>query len=329
MSRPVFFGGGGGGSKSSSSPLPDSFKTRDTVEIIMGLCEGPIWGPSEGARSIFLDTTPIVNASGFSNFKNLVVIFYPGSEIGEQIKPKLGGFSNPFPVNVSLEKNVAVVRTGVQTQIDFIEVRLAVQALYANDTSKGAIQTTGQVKVEYKRSDSATWLPAFLETGPSPATVTGPAGSEAVYEVNDPYDVTDAVGSVIVAPSTTPPPPPYIPEPVGVVLPSIPYVTQTVIPPVLWIAPDIGWQPHIFNPAPGVETWQPVGTWDPPNTQWIFDSPFEVNPDDFTNRVRLNTSTTPDLGWGSPGDILVNPTVSTVLLFDGDSWSPPRGGAAE
>lgn len=308
MSNRLIFSGGG--ASKSSSPRPDSFKSKDTVEIILGLCEGPIWGPAEGAKSLYLDTTPIVNSNGYSNFKNMVVSFYPGSEIGEQIKPRLGGFSNPVPVAVNLEKNVAVVRTGVQTNIDFIELRLVVAGLYANDEKKGAIQTNAQVKVEYKRSDSATWLPAFLDVEPSPVGVVGPAGSEAVYEVVDPNDVTDAVGSVIVLPSTTPPPDPYVPDGVG-------------IPPIVWIAPDLTYRPHIFDPAVGGGSWVPTGTWDTPNTQWVFDSPFGVNPSG-QNRVIIDGGATPTLGGGNPGDIRIFDNQPTI--FDGDSWSPPRGG---
>lgn len=190
-----------GGGQKASKPYPDTFKSKDTVELILGLGEGPWWGPVEGAKSIYLDQTPVVNASGYSNFKNLFLGFFPGSDAGEEIKPRLGGFSSPQSVNVSLEQNVAVTRTGVQTEIDFIELRLVIGALYLNDEKKGPRPTEASVKVEYKASSAATWEPAFLSTEPSPAAATGPAGSAAVYTVFDTNEVSDAVGDFISQPT--------------------------------------------------------------------------------------------------------------------------------
>jgi predicted phage tail protein len=192
-----------GGSSSKQKSIPDSFKSRDTFELIMGLGEGPWWGPRDGARSLYIDQTPIVGASGMSNFTNISLTFYPGSALGELIKPRLGGFSSPIEVSVGMTKDLPITRDGVQTNIDWVELRLVVQAL-ATETDDGVRAAQAQVKVEWKKLSSLTWTNAILYQEPAPQTDLGPAGAQASYVVYDPNDVTEAIGTPVVAQSTMP-----------------------------------------------------------------------------------------------------------------------------
>jgi predicted phage tail protein len=192
-----------GGSPSKQKSIPDSFKSRDTFELIMGLGEGPWWGPKDGARSLYIDQTPIVGASGMSNFTNISLTFYPGSALGEVIKPRLGGFSSPIEVSVGMTKDLPITRDGVQTNIDWVELRLVVQGL-ATETDDGVRANQAQVKIEWKKLSSPTWTNAILYQEPAPQTDLGPAGAQASYVVYDPNDVTEAIGTPVVAQSTMP-----------------------------------------------------------------------------------------------------------------------------
>ena len=304
MAKPIKFRGGGSG---SSSPRPDSFKTKDTVEMILGLGEGPWWGPSEGAKSLYIDQTPLVNSNGLSNFSNMRVAFYPGSELGEEIRPRLGGFSNPVIVGVNLEKDIPVVRTGLQPNLDFIELRLVIQGLYRNDEKKGALWSTAEVKVEYKPTSSGTWTPAFYTVEPTPVSPTGPEGATFVYEIFDPNDVTDAVGQIILG------------DPISTPVP-------TTGPGTTLLDHGDNYQPYIPSDIGGTLTWDPVGTYVPGGVvgtgTWEVPGNLAGLPNiDGGSRILVNPVSLPSVGESRVGDIKIEEGEAEV--FNGDSFVRP------
>ena len=107
---------------------PDSLITDDTVEVLLGLGEGPIKGPS-GPQDFFLDDTPLVSQDGISNFSNFALDFWPGAQTGHIVEMHLGGASSPVGISQTLLYNVPVVRQGLQININAIDVRLVVQRL--------------------------------------------------------------------------------------------------------------------------------------------------------------------------------------------------------
>ena len=183
--------------------IADTFRSTDTFELLIGLGEGPWWGPAEGAHSFFIDQTPVASVSGMSNFSNISIIYYPGSALGELIKPRLGGFSSPISVGVNLLQATPVVRAGSQLNIDWVEVRLVIGALYTN-TDDGVRTNSAKIKIEWKKESEATWRLASLHNEPTPVDNLGPAGSQATYVVYDPEDVTESVGNVLVQAGTPP-----------------------------------------------------------------------------------------------------------------------------
>lgn len=149
------------GSNASSTRTPDNLLSSDTVEVLLGISEGPCAGLENGPKDFYLDDTPLVNQSGDPNFADFALQYFPGSLLGHTVKMELGGFASPIQVGQTLAKDTPVTRSGVTTNIDAIDFRIQVQGLY-KQTDKGSFTTPLTLKFEIKKHSSATWLPAWI-----------------------------------------------------------------------------------------------------------------------------------------------------------------------
>jgi hypothetical protein len=162
------FRGGGGG---SANPVQtrDSLATNDTVEVLVGISEGPIKGPVNGPSDIYADQTPLEDEFGNPNFSNFTLDFWEGQPTGDQVTMALGGLSSPITVTgpSNLAKNVPISVQGIQTQINAVDFRIVINTLYKQN-SKGVYTEPLQLKLEYKKTTDQTWLPAFSGSGGTP-----------------------------------------------------------------------------------------------------------------------------------------------------------------
>lgn len=170
---------------------PDNLRSVDKVEVILGICEGPIVGPSDGERSIFIGDTPLQNQAGTSNFPGFEAEFFPGDPVPEPVVPKLGGRAQSTSVNVQLAWNEFVTRQGVATQIDYLEVRILIDRLFVQNT-KGTFNHTVEFDIQYKPSSSTVWQQFY----DGPIKLTGKTTSRYAKEfrkrvprINEPYDI--------------------------------------------------------------------------------------------------------------------------------------------
>ena len=151
-------GKGGGGGNRTVTRTPDNLRSKDTVEVILALGEGPIFGLVDGAKSFYVGDTPLQNANGDFNFQAFTLKFYPGSDVAEKVKPTLGGLTSNTSVNVTLGSDVPVVRTtSIAGGIDYLEVRIGFNRLYKTDDA-GTYNHDAKFRIEYKASSSSTWI---------------------------------------------------------------------------------------------------------------------------------------------------------------------------
>lgn len=152
---------------------PDTLTTKDTVEVLLGISQGPIKGLANGPKSFQADDTPLVNDNGTANFKNFLLDVWPGSELGHSIKMYLGGFSSPLNINQKLAHNTPVVRTGVLKNIDAIDFRIVVQQLLKSN-DKGTFANELSLKFEIKKVTDSEWQPAWIAEVSDPIDVDVP-----------------------------------------------------------------------------------------------------------------------------------------------------------
>jgi predicted phage tail protein len=155
------------------------------------LGEGPIKGLVDGDKSFYVGDTPLRNADGEYNFKLFETKFFPGNDPADPVKPKLGGFANSTSVNVTLAYNTPVSRQTTTGEIDFIDVRLTIPALYRQD-DRGVYNEDLQLRVEYKPASSGTWQKFyngdFTISGKTTTTYVKEL-RQSVQRMSVPYDI--------------------------------------------------------------------------------------------------------------------------------------------
>lgn len=182
----------GGSSPRQPTTLADTLVSTDRVEVILGLCEGPIKGLSNGNQSFFIGTTQYQNADGSYNFDLFDIQNYPGETPGEIITPVLGGNEQWRGINQRLVYNTPFVFTTQSNQLDQVIVRLDVQELYqtginaqlvglpgATDILSTFLPMTFQITVEYYAGSSGTYLNPFG----GPLSITGKTQSDEYHEI--------------------------------------------------------------------------------------------------------------------------------------------------
>jgi len=175
--------GGGGGSAQAAVRTPDNLRSKDTVEVILGIAEGPIYGLKDGAKSFYIGDTQLQNVNGAFNFSTVQLQVRPGTDADEAIIPMLGGQSSNSSVNVTLFKGTAVTRQTQSGAIDFIDVRMVISHL-ESVTDTGSYGTSVTFSIEYKALSSGTWIKAYGED----ITLKGKTTSPYVYETRIPVD---------------------------------------------------------------------------------------------------------------------------------------------
>ena len=153
----------GGGSRQPRQPNieKDSLASVSTAKILYGLAEGEISGLADGAKSIKLDDTPLLNGNGQPNFNdgkgNLAVKwdFRSGSNNQEYIQ----GFpdvSNEKPVNVQLRQATPYVKQISDTNLSAVVVRVSFGALREQKTNGDITGTMVKYRIELQ-TDSGTY----------------------------------------------------------------------------------------------------------------------------------------------------------------------------
>lgn len=138
--------GYGGGGESARTPIesPDSLRSIAYARIQDLISEGEIFGfanPDNPLSCMYLNETPIANADGSLNFKNVQV----DSRVGTQTQDYMKGFDgvrNETAVGVELRYDTPWTRSFTNLNLSAINVRLSTPLFQKTDTSTGDITGT-------------------------------------------------------------------------------------------------------------------------------------------------------------------------------------------
>ena len=149
-----------GGEKKPKTPVeaPDSLRSTNIAKILLAVGEGEFDG-TPTARDIYLDNTPIMDASGNLNFPGVKWEWRPGSVEQEYIKG-IPSIENETTVNVELRSDNPFTRALSNTQLSRLRLRFAWPRLAKQDKSSG---DTNGYRIEYA-IDIATDGGAFVES---------------------------------------------------------------------------------------------------------------------------------------------------------------------
>lgn len=294
-SKKLVGAGGPSGSSKTSTSTSDNLFSTDIVEALLGISEGPIAGLKDGPRSFLIGDTPLKSVDDSNNFDSFELVVRKGSEIGETIVSRMGGFGSSTTVSTELASAVPVVRQGLHTGIDFIDIRLMISRLMIVNDS-GNFQHTGKVKIEYKRTGSATWLPVQTDSYDPPPTEQTSADTDIYTEITGVTLASASPGDRTTYWQDSPPP-------------------TTSSSKAIWFDKNDNSRPYqlvahawvAFDNlafASGIWTWTELSAWGKTKTTRAF--------------VRLSTDPLPISRAQS--DYLLLTDDDTIFMFNGASW---------
>ncbi len=158
--------------------INDTLISEDTLEFVLGICEGEIEGLVDGEKSFFLGDTALKSASGEANFVDYSLVVTQGAPSGEQFNLKLGGAARSYSVTTRLLYNIPVVRSTQPARRNRLEARIQVNTLF-NQTSSGTQGASVTLKIEYKKASDSTWTEVVDEL-----TISGKTTSAYLKEYN-------------------------------------------------------------------------------------------------------------------------------------------------
>lgn len=137
--------GAKGGSSSPKTPTEatDSLRSTNLAKILIAVGEGEFDGVPTAA-DIFLDNTPINDASGNINFPNVKWEWRSGS-VEQDYIPGIPSVENETTINVELRSDSPWIRSITNVQLSAVRIRLAWPALQRQD-DEGNV---GGYRIEY------------------------------------------------------------------------------------------------------------------------------------------------------------------------------------
>ncbi len=137
--------GAKGGESKPKAPVeaPDSLRSTNVAKILIAVGEGEFDG-TPTARDIFLDNTPIQDASGNFNFTNVKWDWRPGS-VEQTYIPGIPSVDNETSLNIELRSGAPWVQSLTNLQLSAARIRLATPRLASQD-SEGNI---GGYSIQY------------------------------------------------------------------------------------------------------------------------------------------------------------------------------------
>lgn len=137
--------GAKGGDKKPKSPTEasDNLRSTNVAKLLIAVGEGEFEGVP-AAADIYLDNTPINDASGNVNFPNVKWDWRSGS-VDQTYIPGIPSVENETSLNIELRSDAPWVRSVTNTQLSAVRVRFAWPALQRQD-DQGNI---GGYRIEY------------------------------------------------------------------------------------------------------------------------------------------------------------------------------------
>jgi len=163
---------GSKGSESSHTPVesPDSLINTSYANILDAISEGPIVGLVNGARSIYLDETPVQGTDGSMNFTGVTW----EQRFGEHDQDYITGFPSvetEHAVGVELKASQPWTQSLSNLQLSGVRLRLGASALYQQNSDGDTTGFTVNYVVELS-TDGSDYVP-IITTAFNGKTTTG------------------------------------------------------------------------------------------------------------------------------------------------------------
>ena len=157
----IGYGGGKNGKGSGGQEDQNTLFSTAKGRVVDLLSEGEISGLLNGKKSIFIDNTPLQDATGTDNFEGVSYTTRVGTNNQTHI-PGFAGTETTTAVNAVVSNGSPIVRTFTSSIADAVRVGIWVPALTNADNDDGNIHGSSvSFKIELDRNSSGAWVTVF------------------------------------------------------------------------------------------------------------------------------------------------------------------------
>ena len=143
--------GAGGGNKGGGGGPPteadDSLQSIQYAKVLDLLSEGPIQGLDDGNKSIYLDGTPVQDASGNDNFEGYSVTTKTGTQDQTYIAD-LAGNESEVSVGAQVTNSTSVTRQITTTTTDRVRVTIKIPVLRKVEDEGDIVGNSVQIRID-------------------------------------------------------------------------------------------------------------------------------------------------------------------------------------
>lgn len=152
MTKALYTGSGG---KKPQTPVitNDNLFSKDRVELLLGVGEGPIQGLEEGLKSFYAGDVPLNDNDGNPIIKELIANPYNGLDSPLTVVFELGGESANTSVGVNILQKSPVVRytpEHFRGKIKKLQIRINIAQLFEEDANGNVNNNDANFRIEYK-----------------------------------------------------------------------------------------------------------------------------------------------------------------------------------
>lgn len=128
-----------------------TLRSRAYARILDLVSEGEIEGLVNGAKSIYLDGTPLQNPDGSFNFQNVTYDTRTGTNTQTYI-PGFGGVESETTVNTEVKASASIVRTISDADVNAVRVTVSLPALYFQNSQGDLEGQSVQIAIDVQPS---------------------------------------------------------------------------------------------------------------------------------------------------------------------------------
>jgi len=144
-------GAGGGGNKGrggSPTEASDSLQSVQYGRVLDLISEGEIDGIEGGAKGIYLNNTPVLNADGSENFTGYEVATRNGTQTQTYLGDDKAKVEAEVAVNAEVTYNVPIVRTITDRDVDRVRVTMRIPALQRFEDDGDIVGTSVSIDIQ-------------------------------------------------------------------------------------------------------------------------------------------------------------------------------------
>ena len=154
----------GGSSKKGKDPdiRADNMFNQDTVELGLAIGEGTIYGLADGLKTLYVDGTPVQSETGELNFQDMGISIHQGYMDDQPVRYFMGGETSTMSTTTGVSLPAGIARNfttppQLRGRLSFIDVRIAVQALYSGDSKGNVGNSSILLELKYRKSGETDW----------------------------------------------------------------------------------------------------------------------------------------------------------------------------